>query len=124
LRDRTPQLPAAGSRPLSAAHVLAIYRATFVALILIASVQALFAGHEGGHNIAPLAATEIAAAAALLWRRTQVPGACLLLAVFALAQVLSALDGRGPTHFLQYAASTVLIVVMDRALRVAPHPSP
>jgi hypothetical protein len=101
---------------VSAARILSIYRAIFVALIVVASTQALLAGHEGAHNIVPLAAAEIAGAAALLWRRTQLPGACLLLAVFALAQVLSALDGRWPTQFLQYAASTVFIVAMQRAI--------
>ena len=42
--------------------------------------------------------------------------AARMLAVFALAQVLSALDGRWPTQFLQYAASTVLIVAMGRVI--------
>jgi hypothetical protein len=101
---------------LSAARILAAYRAGFVALIWLASIQALLAGHEGGHNIVPLAAAEIVGAAALLWRRTQLPGACVLLGVFAVAQVLSALQGRWPTQFLQYAASTVFIVAMDRAI--------
>ena len=102
---------------MSAARILAAYRAGFVALIWLASVQALLAGHEGGHNIVLLAAAEIVGAAALLWRRTQLPGACLLLGVFAVAQVLSALAGRWPTQFLQYAASAVFIVAMDRAMR-------
>jgi hypothetical protein len=101
---------------MSAARILSIYRAIFVALIVVASVQALLAGHEGGHNIVPLAAAEIAGAVALLWRRSRLAGACVLLGVFALAQVLSALGGRWPTQFLQYAASTVLIVAMGRVL--------
>jgi hypothetical protein len=57
------------------------------------------AGHEDRHNVVPLAAAEIVAATALLWRRTQLPGACVLLGVFAVAQVLSALQGRWPTQF-------------------------
>jgi hypothetical protein len=44
---------------MSAARILAAYRAVFVALITAASVQALLAGHEGGHNIVPLVAAEI-----------------------------------------------------------------
>jgi UDP-N-acetylmuramyl pentapeptide synthase len=99
---------------VSAVRILAAYRAGFVALIVVASVQALLAGHEDGHNIVPLAAAEIAGAAALLWRRTELPGACVLLAVFAAAEVLSALAGRWSTQFLQYAASTVFIVAMGR----------
>ena len=96
---------------MSAARILAAYRAGFVALIWLA-----LAGHEGRHNIVPLAAAEIVGAAALLWRRTQLPGACVLLGVFAVAQVLSAVEGRWPTQFLQYTASTVFIVAMDRAI--------
>jgi hypothetical protein len=101
---------------VSAARILSAYRAAFVALILAGSVQALLAGHEGGHNIVPLAAAEMIGAAALSWRRTRLPGACVLLGVFAVAQVLSALQGRWPTQFLQYAASTVFIVALDRAI--------
>jgi hypothetical protein len=40
----------------------------------------------------------------------------LLLVVFACAQVISAAAGSYPTRFLQYAASSLLIVAMDRAL--------
>jgi hypothetical protein len=101
---------------MSAARILSIYRALFVALLVVASIQALLAGHEGGHNIVPLAAAEIAGAVALLWRRSRPAGACVLLGVFACAQVLSALGGRWPTQFLQYAASTVLIIAMGRAI--------
>jgi hypothetical protein len=101
---------------VSAARILTAYRTAFVALILAASVQALLAGHEGRHNIVPLAAAEIVGAAALLWRRTQLPGACVLLGVFAVAQVLAALQGHWPTQFLQYAASTIFIVALDRGI--------
>jgi hypothetical protein len=104
---------------VSAETILRLYRVCFVALITLASMQALFSGHEGGHSIVALAAAEIAAALALLWPRTQIAAACVLLAVFALAQVLSARAGHWPTQFLQYAASTVLIVTMGRALRAA-----
>jgi hypothetical protein len=101
---------------MSAARILAVYRVTFVALLSVASVEALLAGHEGGHNVAPLAAAELVGAVLLLWRRTQLPGACVLLAVFAVAQMLAALAGHWPTHLLQYAASTVLILTLDRAI--------
>ena len=84
---------------MSAARMLAVYRAIFLTLIVAASLQALLGGHEGAHNIVLLAAAEIAGAVALLWRRTQLPGACLLLAAFALAQVLSALEAAGPRSF-------------------------
>lgn len=102
---------------MSAARILTLYRAIFVALLSLASLQALLVGREGGHNIVLLAGAEIAAALALLWRPTQVVGACVLLGIFAVAQVLSALAGQWPTHFLQYAASTLLIVAMGRTIR-------
>ena len=101
---------------MSAARILTLYRAIFVALLSLASLQALLLGREGGHNIVLLAGAEFAAALALLWRPTQVVGACVLLGIFAVAQVLSALAGQWPTQFLQYAASTVFIVAMDRAM--------
>jgi hypothetical protein len=102
---------------MSAARILTLYRAIFVALLSLASLQALLVGREGGHNIVLLAGAEIAAALALLWRPTQVIGACVLLGIFAVAQVLSALAGQWPTQFLQYAASTLLIVAMGRTIR-------
>jgi hypothetical protein len=97
--------------------VLCVYRVCFVALLTLASVQTALLGHEGGHAVVALALAEIAGALALLWPRTQSAAACVLLAVFAVAQVLSAESGHWPTQFLQYAASTLLIVVMGRALR-------
>ena len=102
-------------------RVLALYRVSFAALIIVASVQALAAGHEGAHHhVLALATAEIAGALALLWQPTRIPGAGILLCVFALAQALSALGGAWPTHFLQYAASTALIVGLERALRPQP----
>jgi hypothetical protein len=99
---------------MNAAKLLALYRIVFVTLLVVASLQTLGVGHEGGHDVAVLAATEILAALALLWRPTQVIGACVLLLVFVVAQALAGLTGQWPTRFLQYAASTVLIVTMDR----------
>ncbi len=55
----------------------------------------------------------------LMWRRTQWVGASVLLAVFAGAQVLSAVEGEYPTRFVQYAASALLIVLLERTLAQA-----
>ena len=71
---------------------------------------------HGDQAVILLAGTEIAGALILCWRRTQWLGACLLLGVFACAQLLSAMQGEWPTRFLQYAASALLIVTMDRTL--------
>lgn len=100
---------------MSATRLLALYRITFVALLVLACVQTLLSEHEGGHEVVLLAGIEIVAALALLWPRTRLAGACVLLGVFAIAQYWSALAGRWPTHFLQYAASVLLIVTLERA---------
>ena len=100
---------------MSAARLLTLYRAVFVALLSLASLQTLLGGE--GHHATLLAGVEIAAALALLWRPTQILGAGVLLVVFAVAQGLAALDGAWPTRFLQYAASTLLIVGMGQALQ-------
>ena len=100
---------------MSAARLLALYRLVFSVLIIAASVQTLLAAH-GDHAVLLLAATEIAGALILCWRRAQWLGAGLLLIVFGCAQLVSALHGEWPTRFLQYAASALLIVTMDRTL--------
>lgn len=99
---------------MSAARLLALYRVTFSTLIVVASLQTLAA--QPPHPVVLLAAVEVGGALMLTWRKTQWVGAAVLLLVFAGAQVISALEGDYPTRFLQYAASTVLVVMMDRAL--------
>jgi hypothetical protein len=100
---------------VSAPRLLTLYRLTFSTLILIASVQTLLAAH-GEHHTMLLAGTEIAGALILCWRHTQWLGAALLLLVFGCAQLLSAMQGEWPTRFLLYAASALLIVMMDLTL--------
>ena len=102
---------------MSAARILAAYRAIFGTLIAVASIQTLVAAPA--HHVALLAAVEIAGALMLMWRRTQWVGASVLLAVFACAQVLSAVEGEYSMRFLQYAASALLIVLLDRTLSQA-----
>ena len=102
---------------MSVARILAAYRVTFSTLIVVASIQTL--AESPAHHVVLLAAAEIAGALMLLWRRAQWVGAAVLLVVFATAQVLSAVEGEYPTRFVQYAASTLLIVLLDRALSQA-----
>ena len=99
---------------MSAARILAAYRVIFCALIVVASVQTL--AEVPAHHVVLLAATEIAGALLLTWRRAQWAGAAALLVAFGTAEVMSALAGEYPARFLQYAASTILIVLLDRAL--------
>ena len=100
---------------MSPARLLTVYRLVFSTLIVVASLQTLFAAHEQ-HGVLVLAGAEIAGALILCWRRTQAFGAALLLVVFASAQVMSAMQGEWPTRFLLYAASALLVVTMDRTL--------
>ena len=102
---------------MSAARILAAFRTIFGTLIVVASIQTLVAAPA--HHVALLAAVEIAGALMLMWRRTQWVGAAVLLLVFAGAQVLSAVEGEYPTRFPQYAASALLIVLLDRTLSQA-----
>jgi len=104
---------------MSAARILAAYRAIFGTLIVVASVQTLVAAPA--HHVVVLAAVEIAGALLLMWRKAQWVGTAALLAVFASAQVISAIEGDYPTRFLQFAASTVLVVMMDGALARSGH---
>jgi hypothetical protein len=107
---------------MSAARLLILYRLIFCALIAIAGVQTLAAAPQPAHHTAALAAAETGGALLLSWRRTQWAGAAALLVVFACAQAISAAAGSYPTRFLQYAASSLLIVGMDRALATARRP--
>ena len=99
---------------MSAARVLAVYRVIFCVLIVIASAQTLIA--EQTRHVTLLATAEIAGALLLLWHGTQWSGAALLLLVFAAAQAIAASEGEYPIRFLQYAASTLLIVCPSNAL--------
>jgi hypothetical protein len=102
---------------MSARSLLGAYRLCYCLLILIASIQTLAAEGAADPHVVPLATAEIAGALLLLVPRTQWLGLTLLLGVFACAQVLAALSAAWPTRFLQYAASALLIVLLDRTLR-------
>lgn len=107
---------------MSIARLVCGYRLLYAALIVVASVQTLWAA-QGVPHVVPLAAAEIAGALLIAWRPTQVPGLAILLGVFAAAQAMEALHGSWPVRFLLYAASALLIVLIDRALRAAPAPA-
>lgn len=102
---------------MSARTLLGVYRLCYCLLILIASIQTLAADGAADPHVVPLATAEIAGALLLLVPRTQSLGLTLLLGVFACAQVMAALSAAWPTRFAQYAASALLIVLLDRALR-------
>lgn len=99
---------------MSPARVLGVYRLVFSVLIVVASIQTLLGAPA--HHVILLSAAEVLGALLLLWRRGQWLGLSLLLIVFACAQLISAAEGSYPTRFAQYAASALLIVLMDRVL--------
>lgn len=98
------------------ATTLAAYRLVFAGLLLIACAQELLGAHAHSLHATVLALAELVGALMLLSRRTLRVGAGLLLVVFAAGIVISSIQHSWPTHFLQYAASTALIVLLDRAL--------
>ncbi len=100
---------------MNAATIIKVYRLVFIALIVIASVQTLMEGPAHPHH-SLIAAIEIAGALLMLDRRTRLPGAAALLVTFVLAQSYAASLGHWPLHYLQYAASTVMIVLLDRRI--------
>ena len=101
---------------MSARGLLELYRRTFCLLLIVASVQSLAAAQHAVPHLVPLAAAEILGALLLLGRRMQRVGLALLLLSLAGAQLLAGLEGAWPARFAQYAASALLIVLLDRAL--------
>jgi len=101
--------------PVTAIRLLQAYRFVFAGLILVASIETLI--HE--HDAAALAAIEIAGVLLFAWRRTEIAGATVLVAVFTFAEAMTIARGQWPVHLLQYTAAAVFIVLLDRRLRVS-----
>jgi len=94
-------------------RVLQGYRLAFSALILIASVQTLLGGPRDPHHVV-VASVEAAGALMFMSGRTQLAGAVALLFTFLLAQGIAVAKGYWHTQYLQYVASTVLILLLGR----------
>jgi hypothetical protein len=101
---------------MNALRVLTVYRWTFITLIVAASLAAIPAHGIHARHALVLAPAEIAGALLLGMRHTQRLGAALLLLALLAAQILAAQQGIWTTHLLQYSASCVFIVLLDRAL--------
>jgi hypothetical protein len=101
---------------LTVVRALALYRLSFCGLIIVASIVTLASDHADHAHL--LAGPEIVGASLLLWRRSEIAGACILLLVFATAETFSALNGQWTTHFLHYAASVMFIVFVSRSLSI------
>jgi hypothetical protein len=100
---------------MTAGTILKAYRLVFAGLIGVSSAQALVTAPEHLHHAFILGAIEILGASLLVVGRTQLIGAGVLVCVFALAQGLCVVTtGRWQTQYLQYAASTLVIVLLGR----------
>lgn len=58
---------------------------------------------------------EVVAIAGFLFERSALPACVALVAIFATAAVLTALDGQMPLRFLYFAATAVHIALAQRA---------
>ena len=97
---------------------LPAFRLVYVAFIVTASAATLsgaHAGQHGGLHLAVLATIEILAALAFLFRRFEVVACAMLLAVFAIASVMSLVIGEWSLRFLYYAATALFIVLLSRS---------
>jgi hypothetical protein len=79
-----------------------------------ASTEAGHAGQSPIHLVL-LGTVEIGGALLFLFRRTQLAGLVLLLTVFAIAALMTALLGDNPLRFFYYAATALFIFAVDRS---------
>lgn len=70
-----------------------------------------------------LSGAELLAVAVFLFERWMVPACIVLVSVFAIAAVLTSLQGQSPLRFLYFAATAVYVVRARRTEPVAP-PTP
>lgn len=95
------------------------YAAFIMASSAVTAHAALLGGseaHHGGSFVLALATIEFVAAIAFLAERIEIAACAVLLAVFAVAAVLSITVGDylAPLRFLYFGATAVLIVVSGR----------
>ena len=91
-------------------------RWSFCAYIAWSSLQT-FAGARTGHDLHALllSGAELLAIAAFLFEWSALPACIALVAIFAIAAVLTALEGQTPLRFLYFAATAVHIGLTQRA---------
>ena len=98
---------------MTATRLVQAYRFVFAGLILVASIETMV----NEHDAALLAAIEMAGVLLFAWRRTEIAGAAVLVAVFTLAEAMTIAHGQWPVHLLQYTAAAVFIVLFERVVR-------
>jgi|SRR5579871_1656972 len=108
---------------MSTSRALLVFRTVFVAFIVFASARALLvvdafanSAHIARPHLIALACVEILAAIALLWERTELAAAGVLLLVFGTAAVLDATAGDIPIRYAYYSATALFVVFLRRRL--------
>ncbi|GEM_PF-2226700 len=98
-------------------------RWSYAAYIASASVQTFFgawAGRGHGHDthiVLAISGVEIAGIGCFLFEKAEIVGVVLLLAVYALAGLLSIAHGEVPLRFVYYAATASYLVLAGRTGR-------
>lgn len=101
---------------MTVSAALAAFRRVYVAYIVYASGRTLLqAWHGDAHThlrlaLIALASLEIAAALAFLVARLERAACAMLLAIYAVAAVLTVAEGAVPAHLVYYAATALFIV--------------
>jgi len=95
------------------AWALRLLRWSYCAFIAWASAQTFLAGgHEAHAKI--LAGVEIGAIAAFLFPMLEIGAGAVLLIVYAIASVITVLQGEPPIRFAYYAATALYILWASR----------
>ena len=95
------------------AWTLRLLRLSYCAFIGWASIQTFLAGGHDAH-VRILAGAEIAAILAFLVPALEIGATAILLAVYAIAALLTLLQGEPPVRFVFYAATALYIVWASR----------
>jgi len=124
MRPCAKDLPTAG-QSVSLRQWTFAFRAIFVLFIVWASAATILdapehGGHAGHspHALLLLASAEILGALLFLLSATQLFGLAMLLLVFAVAAIESALGGEIPLRFVYFAATALFIHAVDRRIKV------
>jgi hypothetical protein len=107
------------------------YRALYVSFLVMAGTQTLVSAlapsagtrphleHFPSIFLVTLATSEVVAAALFLFDATQTIGCVALLVVFAVAQVLSAIEGEVTLRFVYYAGTALFLFAVARKARAS-----
>ena len=100
---------------MSDAWALRLLRWSYCAFIAWASAQVFLAG-SGAHELHArlLAGAEVAAITAFLIPPLEIGAAAVLMIVYAVASVITLMQGQPPIRFVYYAATALYIVWASR----------